>query len=338
MADFKFQLEDLLHFGDEEGLPQGALDAITREQGKFIPGDLTTTQSLGVEPSQQFSTLSISRILQGEGQIKSTEVGLRENDYLTSALVAGAKSSDDNEDGSFGIFDEILPKDLDKAFDIKEKTATSDGGTADGGSGGTVIKTDGSIFMVDRLLKHPNWKWDRCPARERATQDLKDGLINPWLVATLNILCDNFTIYFGNFDVHSSRYSGGGHMANSQHYIGNAVDISAVAPKNKPTQIDEVETDTPIVQSVLNCINSIHAPWRPSTVICCAFASFGGGGKVIVEGTVFTANADHGLGAAGNGHFHIDCKVRPKPEDVPPPPKPKDPPVPDLSQGDLGLL
>lgn len=326
MADFQFTIDDLLDFSEGDGVSSTTESAMLREFGRNYSGELQSTAST-TGSNSFFSTLSLGQVLMGQVLIKDPAVALNRHEYLTSALLGGSLTSEDNPAGSLGgIFDNMIPNDI-KSYIARRRaelgTDTNTPGQADGTSGPTgAYNTESYVFMAEQLISHPNFRLQNDIDKStgdygRTLRDLRDGLINPWLIATLKILCDNFALYVGGFGATTTT----GHIANSQHYVGNAVDISRVGPPNVPYNqgADEVEDDTPMVQSVLACLNSIHAPWRPSTVICAAFPAFGGGQAVTIEGTRFTANADHGLGSAGNGHFHIDCKTRPAPEDIPPP-------------------
>jgi hypothetical protein len=327
MADYRFTLDDILDFTDGEGLSPEGESAVLRETGKQYAGDLRTTASTSGYQNGTVSTLSIGQILMGNVLFKDTATVLQKQEYLTTALLGSTLVAEDNQTGDLGgIFTNLVPNDVQTWAKVQRQQAGRTSGPASGSDAGVTGTSDtspGALYAVEKLIAHPNFRFQGIPAqdKERALTDLREGLINPYLVATLHVLCDNFILYIFCFDVWSSRFHLSRHMAGSDHYTGDAVDIGSVAALTSPNTIDEVEGNTATVQAVLNCINSIHAPYRPVAVLCSAFPTFTSGRKGTVEGCTFDANAEHGLGGSGNGHFHIGYhSKRPAPGEIPPPP------------------
>lgn len=330
MSNFRFTLDDLLDFDDDktEGLSSKTNDAVAREITKEYAGPLETTRASNNYADGLESTMNIADVLMGQVLFKDNETILGKNEYLMSSLLGGGLISEDSGGaGSLGIFDSLIPNDI-RAYVNQKREELGVTQTGDPGPGGGVnsaipggYNTAQYTFYAEQLINHPNFRLQGGPGNKnqdfnRVLADLRDGLINPWLIAVLKILCDNFAIYVGNFD--ATRTSG--HMKNSQHYKGNAVDIGDMGPKGSAwgASKDALSHDSALVQQVFSCLNSIHAPWRPSVVIGPAFPSFGNGGKIRIEGTSFSSDANH---KGNNGHFHIDCNTRPAPNEIPPVPK-----------------
>lgn len=333
MSDFKFELEDLLDFDgdDSDDLSASTQGSVLREATKQYAGPLATTRSTNNYAAGLDTTLGMADILMSQVLFKDSATVMNRNEYMLSSLLGGSLASEDNPTGSLGMFDNLIPNDLKSYVALKRQEAGFASGEAAGGAGPTsagAYNTEQYTFYAEQLIAHPNFRLqtraDKNGDANRVLADLRDGLINPWLIAILKILADNFAIYIGNFDATKKS----GHISSSQHYQGNAVDIGDVGPKGSKwgEKKDPLSKDSALVQEVWACIDSIHAPWRPTVVIGPANPSFGASkatsrgrsGSYIIEGTSMSTNSDH---SGSNGHFHIDHKNRPKASEIPPVPK-----------------
>jgi hypothetical protein len=331
VSDFKFELEDILDFDSEDpSLAPKTNEAVLREVTKEYAGPLATTRSTNNYANGIDTTLGMADILMSQVLFKNESTVMQRNEYMTSSLLGGSLTAEDNTTGSVGIFDNLVPNDIKSYVELKRQELGMTSGDAAGDASGATngeYNTEQYTFYAEQLIASPGFRLqgrgDKNADYNRVLADLRDGLINPWLIAILKTLSDNFAIYVGNFDATKKS----GHMSGSQHYLGNAVDIGDIGPKNSKwgEKKDPLSRDTALVQEVWACIDSIHAPWRPTVVIGPSNPSFGpskatsrgNSGSYMVEGTSMSTNADH---SGSNGHFHIDHKNRPKASEIPPVP------------------